>query len=508
MTALDGSGAGAGARVYFWLAMIRVLSIALGVALLIGLPAPAFARPRVAIVAIEGDKSGELADLLAELLENDFSIVGPRATTRAIDKLGYDTDLTSKQLKKLAAELEAEGVIRGDVAKKKSGRKVLHLKLFLNGKKVRGFKVEFASARSEKLKSALKEKLLEKLGGVEAVAEKKPPKKPKGETEGDEPVAEKKPKKKPKKDDEGDEGEGEGESEDDDDSKKKKRVAASDDDESIDSESEGGDGAGVADNPHTANRAAVRVDLGPSLSRRQLSFTSRSFEQAPRPYTNDPVPGGRVEAEIYPLAFGNPNGIASGLGIGGEFDQTLSLNLQSTVQPGTKFPVKQSHWAVGARFRLVIGKKATSPSVTLKAGYASRSFTVDRSKLMSGNIIDLPDVGYKGFTGGAELRFPVGGRAAIFAGGGGVFVTTTGAIQTAAQYGQAKVTGAEARVGVDISITKRLALKLMGEFTQMGFAFTGTGEMSNNRDGDPATKDVGGAADRYIGGSLLFGVLY
>jgi hypothetical protein len=48
----------------------------------------------------------------------------------------------------------------------------------------------------------------------------------------------------------------------------------------------------------------------------------------------------------------------------------------------------------------------------------------------------------------------------------------------------------------------------MGEFTQMGFAFTGTGQMSNNRDGDPATKDVGGAADRYIGGSLLFGVLY
>jgi hypothetical protein len=42
----------------------------------------------------------------------------------------------------------------------------------------------------------------------------------------------------------------------------------------------------------------------------------------------------------------------------------------------------------------------------------------------------------------------------------------------------------------------------------MGFAFTGTGQMSNNRDGDPMTKDVGGAADRYIGGAITLGVMY
>jgi hypothetical protein len=473
-------------------------------------PAAAFARPRVAIVAIDDDRSGELADLVAELLEGEFSIVGPRATTRAIDKLGFDSDLTSKQLKKLASELEADAIIRGDLSKK-GGRKILHLKLFQNGKKIRGFKVEFGSARSAKLKDALRDKLLERLGAgsEEPVAEKKPKKKkPKEDDDegGDEPVADKKPKKKkPNEDDEGEEREGE-----DDKRRKKKRVARNeDDDDPIDGEGDTeGDGAGVADNPHTINRAAVRVDFGPSLSRRQLSFTSRSFEEAPRPYTNSPVPGGRVEADIFPLAFKNPDGLVSGLGIGGEFDQTLSLNLQSTVQPNTKFPVKQSHWAVGGRFRIVFGKKPTSPSVTLKGGYASRSFTVDRSKLMSGNIIDLPDVGYKGFTGGLEARIPLAGPVALFAGGGGVFVTTTGAIQTAAQYGQAKVTGAEARAGLDIAIGKRLAVKVMGEFTQMGFAFTGTGQMSNNRDGDPATKDVGGAADRYIGGSLLFGVLY
>jgi hypothetical protein len=42
----------------------------------------------------------------------------------------------------------------------------------------------------------------------------------------------------------------------------------------------------------------------------------------------------------------------------------------------------------------------------------------------------------------------------------------------------------------------------------MGFAFTGGAQMTNNRDGDPGSKDVGGAADRYIGGAFTFGVLY
>ena len=41
--------------------------------------------------------------------------------------------------------------------------KVLHVRLFVNGKRVKGFKVEFGSTRSEKVKTALKDKLLEKL---------------------------------------------------------------------------------------------------------------------------------------------------------------------------------------------------------------------------------------------------------------------------------------------------------------------------------------------------------
>ena len=81
-------------------------------------------------------------------------------------------------------------------------------------------------------------------------------------------------------------------------------------------------------------------------------------------------------------------------------------------------------------------------------------------------------------------------------------------ITTQPQYGQATVWGAEAFVGVDFVFGKRFALQLKGEFAQVGFTFAGTGAQANARDGDPTSKDVGGATDRSIGGAATLAVLY
>lgn len=504
--------------------MTRAFAVALAVVLTLFVPAVGIAKPRVAIVTFDGDSQGALQDVVVELIEDDVSLVRPRQVTKAMDKLELDSDMSSKQLKKLAKELEADSIIRGELSSR-GPYKLLHVRLFVNGKRVRGFKVEFGSAKSRKFKDALEAKLLDKLG-----VESEPPPGDDDEAE-DESEAEEvveKPKKKKKKqkkkktDDEESEDEADGESigaadgEDDEDPNAGGKKTASRDDEDEDGEDDEEIGNAVevetgvsrAAGGRAANRAAVRVDFGPSLSSRSLTFTARSFEEAPRPYSNSPVPGGRVQVELYPLAFSKPNSIVGGIGLGGELDQTLSLSVQSTVQMGTKFPVKQNHWSVGGRFRLVFGAKPTSPSVTLAAGYMTRTFQVDRTGLEPGNVIDLPDVGYKGYNAGADIRVGVLPKVAILAGGRGIFVTTTGAIQTAAEYGQAKVTGIDARLGVDIGITKLIAVKITAELAQMGFAFTGTGQMANNRDGDPSTKDVGGAADRYIGGAVTLGVLY
>jgi hypothetical protein len=454
------------------------------------LPAVAWGKPRVAIVEFEGDPGGELSDVVAELLEGDYAISGPSQVRRAVDKLGLDSELSSeKQLKKVAKELGAEAVIRGDVAEKSGGRKILHVKLFAGGKKVKGFKVEFVSAKSDKMRTALRDKLVERLDaekskGDEAVADED---KPKGDDAEED---------KPKSDDEDIDG-----------GKKKKRVARAggDDEEDITGSVEV---APVRTSSHTANRAAIRVDFGPSASRRQLVFTSRAFEQAPKAYENAVVPGGRVGGELFPLAFGNPDGIAAGLGVGGDFDQTVGLKLRSTAQPGTTFPVKQTHWSVGGRFRIAFGKKPTSPTVTLTGGIFHRRFSVDRTALMMGNVIDLPDVLYQGYNPGVTMRFPFVASFALVLGGDAYLVTSAGQISKNTSYGQARITGGVGFAGFDVVLGKRFAVRAVGEFSQVGFAFTGNGTEANNRDGDPTTKDVGGAADRVIGGALTFGVLY
>ncbi len=51
-------------------------------------------------------------------------------------------------------------------------------------------------------------------------------------------------------------------------------------------------------------------------------------------------------------------------------------------------------------------------------------------------------------------------------------------------------------------------LRLRGSYTQIGYDFVGNGEQSNNRDGDPASQDVGGAKDVWIGATAALAVIY
>src|SRR5882672_9008860 len=457
---------------------MKALTLAI-VAVVVALPGAASAgRPRVALLQFEGDPSGEVQDAVQESIDTDTSVVGPKEVNRTVDKLGLSEDLSDRDLRKLASELDADAIVQGKVAKQGSHR-VAKLKLFVHGKK-KGFSVEFANAKSEKLRTTLREKLLEKITGEAPPAaaggddegDKKSAKKKKSGDEDEATADDKKSAKKKKKGDEeeaaaddkkskkkkkgaGDDAEAKKASKDDeaaDDKKSKKKRGGDEEDvgakadkanktdeepknKKIDLDEEaalkkktdtdeepkkkadepppgdddkprkskkrtarGGDDdeeAGVrasADDlgggpAHAANRIAVRADVGVSVTTRNLKFTSRTFDQAPKGYQNTPVPGIRVSGEIYPLAFQSPNSPAAGFGLAGEFDKTLGLSLQSTAQPGTKFPVAESRWAIGARYRLVLGAQATAPSVSIAIDYGARRFHVDRAQLMTGNVI-------------------------------------------------------------------------------------------------------------------------
>ncbi|HUJ61121.1 MAG TPA: hypothetical protein VLX92_21605 [Kofleriaceae bacterium] len=519
---------------------------------------------------LDNDPGGDVQDAVTDALDNgDLAIVGPKQVSRTVDKLGLDSgELSDKDLKKLANELDADAVVAGTLSSK-GGNKVLHFKLVVHGKKQKGFKIEFGSAKSSKFKHALHDKMMEKLGdlGSGDVADKPDKRKKKTVASADDD-SDSKPARKKKKHDKASDDAGSGD--DDADAKparkkKKDKVAADADDKSDsddkpatkagDDDSAGGDsddkpakkggdddsaaGGDGDDAPHkakpertahagdddasaevhagvavdagsarAANHAAVRVDLGPSVTARSLRFNSRDFAEAPKNYTNKIVPGGRVEGEVYPLAIGNPYGLASGIGVGGYYDRTLSLNVTNSEQTNTKFPVTEQHWQAGLRYRLVFGRSDTAISATLGFDYGHQTFKINRAGLMPGLVIDIPDVDYAGYIPQLVFRIPLARSIAVVVGGGTTLVTKAGEIQQNSSYGQAKVTTGQGVVGLDIVFLKRFAVQLQGDLEQVGLAFKYTGEESIDRDGNPATKDVGGATDRYYGGALLFSVMY
>jgi hypothetical protein len=521
----------------------------------------------VALTQIEGDASGDLRDAVVEALEGkDLSLISGKEVNRAVDKLGDLADLTEKDFKKLASELEADAIVLGKLDKV-GASKTLKFRLFVRKKMAKGFTMSFKDAKSEKFRSLLHDKMLDKIGvagGSDADDEKLTKKKKGGGAEDEEdPLATKKDKKdkkakkakgddeeetKPKKakaDEEetkpkkakADEEEikpkkAKADEEDakpappeedakpakpakpaklDDDGeprKTKKKVATSEDGEEI----EGGI-ATTVEAPHAANRVAIRLDVGVSVIQRSFKFNARPFDGGPKSVALSPVPGARIEAEIYPLAFSSPKSPAAGLGVGVEYDKTLKLNLGSSIEPTVAVPVKQSHYSFGARYRLAFGKTATSPTLTLGAGYGKRLFSTDRSRLMmdtAKNAIarDTPESEYTVIDPGLTFRLPVTKMVAFSLGGRGMVITNAGPIQNATSYGRAKVYGVEGGASVDVVLGNRFALRFAGEFVQVGFQFTGVGNLAKNLDGDNTTQDVGGLADRSIGGSATLAVMY
>ena len=460
------------------------------VVVLLCLPALALGAPKVALTAIEGDANGSMRDQVAEALDGDeLTVIGKREVNRATDDIDV-AELSEKDAKRLAKQLEADTIMIGKLGKE-GANKTLKFKLFVKGQKARGFTVKFISAKTPKFKRMLKEKVVARIedGGEEKVAKKK----------GDDEDEDGKKKKKG--------GDDEDEDTDDDDEPKRKKVASGDDEDDDDEMS-----ATVRvqkTNPHTANRVAVRLDAGVSVANRSYKFNTQNFEGQPKGFKSAPVPGARFEVEMYPIAFLSPKSIAAGLGFAADFDKTLALNLQSTGDDaGKQFPTKQQHYTLGARFRIAFGRTATSPTTTLGFSYGRRTFKVDSGMATNPNtFFDVPDTDYKFLAPSLAFRIPFASSFAMIAEGYGMLVRSAGQIQDNTYYGQAKVLGFGGRGGFDITFANRFALRLVGEYTQIGYSFTGTGERTNNLDDDPE-KDVGGMADKAIGGSATLGVLY
>src|ERR1041384_302952 len=177
--------------------MTRRLALVIAAALLLASHA-ALARPKVALTQIEGDTTGDVHEAVAEALEgNELSLIGSREVNRAVDKLGDLADLTEKDFKKLANELEADAIVAGKLDKVGTA-KTLRFRLFVHKKMAKGFTVSFKDPKSEKFRSMLHDKMLDKIGaagGAEDEDAKPATKKKKAAEDEEDPLATKKDKK-------------------------------------------------------------------------------------------------------------------------------------------------------------------------------------------------------------------------------------------------------------------------------------------------------------------------
>jgi hypothetical protein len=538
----------------------------------------ASAKPKVALTQIDGDASGDLHDAVAEALEGkELSLISSREVNRAVGKLGDLADLTEKDFKKLANDLEADAIVLGKLDKV-GGSKTLKFKLYVHKKMAKGFTVSFKDAKSEKFRTLLHDKMLDKIGAAsEDADDDKPARKKKAGDDDEDPLATKKdskakkakkakgddeeetrPKKakaggdeedtKPKKakaggddedarpkkskagDDEDakpkkarankdDDGKPAGDddakpakraADDDEDAPRKtrKKVAASDDDDVE------GISTTVEPTGRSANRAAIRLDVGVSVLQRTFKFNATPAQTNPNGPALSPVPGVRFEAEAYPLALSSPRSAAAGIGLGVDYDKTVALNITGKANGVTvTAPVKQSNYSIDLLYRFAFGRTETSPTLTLGVGYGKRLFSPQIPGGTAPEIVlairrDTPTTEYAMIDPGLMFRLPVTRMVALSFGGRGMLITNAGPIQTGASYGRAKVYGAQAVAAFDVMLGSRFAVRLAGEFTQVGFAFQGVGQLSNGLDGDMTTQDVGGLADRSIGGSATLAVIY
>jgi hypothetical protein len=514
--------------------MIRAV-VALGVSVVVGgFASEAWAKPRVVLAKIDGDAKGSVYDAVSSSLETELSLVAWRDVKKAFTKLEIDDLSDAKDVGRLEKAVSAQAVITGSLDQKSEGAMALHLKIYVKpATKPKAFTVKFSNATSEKFRKTVHDTIITKLGdlpddGEDAAGD--PPKKTKKKkvdaadgddgtqtAAADDPSNKKKKKKAQPAEDDGaaqtDATPGGDDGSDPPKKKKKKKVAAEEPDD-------GGGGGGDDDKivatvslepAHSANHDAVRVNVGTELIGRTLSFNSRpNFPQAPKPYTNVPVPGAYVDGELYPFAFSNPKSFAAGLGVGFSYEKTLALQLRTT-DPNSgnvlTATANQQNYEVDARYRIPIGKSATAPSLTLSIGYGQRAFIVGATGANRMSF-DIPDVVYTAVLPQVSARIPFGSHVALYGGGGVMLITDAGPIEGSQSYGQGKVIGLQANAGLDITFGNRFGIRIEGDYAQVGFAFVGNGVESIDRDNDPTTIDVGGAADVYYGGTVTFGVFY
>lgn len=255
------------------------------------------------------------------------------------------------------------------------------------------------------------------------------------------------------------------------------------------------------------SRPGIDLTAGASMLGRRLTFTTRpAFEDPPFVYHGNPVPAGRVQAELYPFALFGARGFFSGLGGTFVFERVISMS--SRVEGlGAELPTRHQRWQAGVHYRIHMGEAKNSFAITLGGGYGEHLFTLDRTAIMDTTLaIDIPDVTYRAFDPGLAMRIPLSSSLALHARGAYLAIRDAGAIETREAYGDAFAWGIDSELGATLDLSSWLACRLGGQYTLVTFDFLDQGVL-RDRDGD-GVNDIERALDQFFGASLTCGLQF
>jgi hypothetical protein len=237
------------------------------------------------------------------------------------------------------------------------------------------------------------------------------------------------------------------------------------------------------DPPFEPEHSPVEARAGLLLLNRNFSYRD-DLAGSTRPYTLPVGAALGLGAAYYPGAHFT-NGVLAHLGL--TFDASHSIGMSTQGPNDVSYPTNDSRWGIGARGRLPLG----ASELGLSVGFARHGFSVEAAHPSDGTP-DIASVSYGQVRIGADTRIGLG-DVNLYAGAAYRAVVDTGEISDVAWYPGASAQG----FSLDLGIGYRLPLgfEVRADVgTEMYFIdFHASAE-------DPDA--VGGATDRYLGGSL------
>lgn len=249
-------------------------------------------------------------------------------------------------------------------------------------------------------------------------------------------------------------------------------------------------GVGAPAREPATERLLAAIEAGVHLTQRTLGYQGvPSGASALRGYEANVVASPRFRLEVYPASLLTEN-VFAGMGLFANYGFSVGMKTNDPAG-GAERPTSLVRLAAGLlwRFHPVPSSRfALVPAVS----YQQSKFTIE--PLAGVPIKGLPDADLSGVKAGVAAEIPASDAVFILLGAGYVKWTTARDLVGDGFFPAGKAYAIEAEAGLSLPLSGLLSLRIVGEYSDTRYSLQP----------DPTgTYQASGAADRYLGGSVM-----